>query len=109
MGVLLTQCDGDTIVFETLFENRLSYLFELEKMGAKMQIINAHQARIHGPTKLRGCEVQSWDLRAGAAMVLAGLIAEGTTKVTNIDYIDRGYEHFVENLRSLGAKIERVD
>jgi len=109
MGVLLTQCKGDTVIFETLFENRLSYLFELEKMGAKIQIINAHQARISGPAKLRGCEVQSWDLRAGAAMVLAGLIAEGTTKVTNIDYIDRGYEHFVENLRSLGAKIERVD
>lgn len=109
MGVLLTQCQGETVIFETLFENRLSYLFELEKMGANMQIINAHQAKITGPSKLRGTEVQSWDLRAGAAMVLAGLIAEGTTKVTNIDYIDRGYENFVENLRDMGAKIERVD
>ena len=109
MGVLLTQCKGETTIFETLFENRLSYLFELEKMGAKMQIINAHQAKLTGPVKLRGTEVQSWDLRAGAAMVLAGLIAEGTTKVTNIDYIDRGYENFVENLQGLGAKIVRVD
>ncbi len=109
MGVLLTQCKGETVIFETLFENRLSYLFELEKMGAKMQIINAHQAKITGPSKLRGTEVQSWDLRAGAAMVLAGLIAEGTTKVTNIDYIDRGYENFVENLQAMGAKIQRVD
>jgi UDP-N-acetylglucosamine 1-carboxyvinyltransferase len=109
MGVLLTQCRGETVIFETLFENRLSYLFELEKMGAQIQIINAHQAKITGPAKLRGTEVQSWDLRAGAAMVLAGLIAEGTTKVTNIDYIDRGYENFVENLKALGAKIERID
>lgn len=109
MGVLLTQCEGETMIYETLFENRLSYLFELEKMGAQIQIINAHQAKVIGKTALRGTEVQSWDLRAGAAMVLAGLIAEGTTKVTNIDYIDRGYENFVENLTSLGAQITRVE
>lgn len=107
-GVLLTQCEGDSIIFETLFENRLSYLHELEKMGAKIHILNAHQARISGVTALRGTEVQSWDLRAGAAVVLAGLIAEGKTKVTNIQYIDRGYENFVENLQALGAKIKRV-
>ena len=97
------------MVFETLFENRLSYLYELEKMGAKLVIMNAHQAQIFGPTKLKSAEVQSWDLRAGAAMVLAGLIAEGTTKVTNINYIDRGYERFPEKLQALGAKIKRVD
>ncbi|NCP67342.1 UDP-N-acetylglucosamine 1-carboxyvinyltransferase [bacterium] len=109
LGVLLTQCEGDSLLFETLFENRLTYLLELEKMGAKVQILNPHQARISGKVKLRAAEVQSWDLRAGAAMVLAGLIAEGYTKVTNIDYIDRGYEDFVENLNSLGAHIERVE
>ena len=109
LGVLLTQCEGDSILFETLFENRLTYLLELEKMGAKVQILNPHQARISGKTKLRAAEVQSWDLRAGAAMVLAGLIAEGYTKVTNIDYIDRGYEDFVENLNALGANIERIE
>ncbi|MCK5461135.1 UDP-N-acetylglucosamine 1-carboxyvinyltransferase [Candidatus Gracilibacteria bacterium] len=107
-GVLLTQCEGDSVLFETLFENRLSYLHELEKMGADIHILNAHQARISGPTVFRGAEVQSWDLRAGAAVVLAGLIAEGKTKVTNIQYIDRGYENFVENLQFLGAKIKRV-
>lgn len=107
-GVLLTQCEGESLLFETLFENRLSYLHELEKMGAKIKILNAHQAKIKGAVKLRGAQVQSWDLRAGAAMVLAGLVAEGTTKVTNIQYIDRGYENFVENLRNLGAKIKRV-
>ena len=97
------------MLFETLFENRLTYLLELEKMGAQVQILNPHQAKITGKTKLRAAEVQSWDLRAGAAMVLAGLIAEGYTKVTNIDYIDRGYENFVENLNRFGANIERVE
>jgi len=109
LGVLLTQCEGDSLLFETLFENRLTYLLELEKMGAKVQTLNPHQAKISGKTALRAAEVQSWDLRAGAAMVLAGLIAEGYTKVTNIDYIDRGYEDFVENLNRLGANIERVE
>jgi UDP-N-acetylglucosamine 1-carboxyvinyltransferase len=106
-GLLLTQCEGKSMVFETLFENRLTYLSELEKMGAKVEIMNAHQARITGVTPLRAANVQSWDLRAGAAMVLAGLIAEGKTKITNIDYIDRGYEHFDTNLKALGAKISR--
>ncbi len=108
-GVLLTQCQGTTRVFETLFENRLTYLNELEKMGAQIEMLNAHEARITGPTQLRGAEVTSWDLRAGAAMVLAGLIAEGTTKITNIAYIDRGYEDFVENLCELGGDIKRVE
>lgn len=106
-GVLLTQCEGESMVFETLFENRLTYLSELEKMGANIELMNAHQAKIRGKIQLKGTEVQSWDLRAGAAMVIAGLIANGTTKVTNIDYIDRGYEHFDTNLKKLGAKIER--
>ncbi|MDH3324319.1 MAG: UDP-N-acetylglucosamine 1-carboxyvinyltransferase [Candidatus Peregrinibacteria bacterium] len=108
-GVLLTQCSGTSVIFETLFENRLTYLSELEKMGAKVEMLNSHQAKVYGPTRLKAAEVQSWDLRAGAAMVLAGLIAEGTTKVTNIDYIDRGYENFAENLNRLGAKIRRVE
>lgn len=107
MGLLATQCQGESLIFETLFENRLSYLGELEKMGAKVEILNAHQAKITGKTNLCGAEVQSWDLRAGATVVLAGLIAEGTTRVTNIQYIDRGYEYFVENLQKLGADIER--
>jgi len=108
-GVLLTQCEGVSKVFETLFENRFSYLAELEKMGAKIEILNSHEARIFGPIQLKGAEVQSWDLRAGAAMALAGLVAEGTTRVTNIDYIDRGYENFEQNLQSCGAKIKRVE
>jgi len=108
-GVLLTQCEGKSLIFETLFENRLGYLAELQKMGACVEILNAHQAKITGPTQLLGTEIQSLDLRAGAAMVLAGLVAKGTTKVTNISYIDRGYEHFETNLKALGAKITRMD
>lgn len=109
MGLLATQCDGSSLIFETLYENRLTYLNELEKMGANVKFLNAHQAKVVGPTKLKGTEVQSWDLRAGATMVLAGLIAEGTTKVTNIQYIDRGYENFEQNLQALGADIRRVE
>ncbi len=107
-GVLLTQCKGDSLIFETLFENRLTYLSELEKLGAKIHILNAHQAIVKGVTPLIGTEVQSWDLRAGATMVLAGLVANGVTKVTNINYIDRGYEQFPENLQALGADIQRI-
>ncbi len=108
-GLLLTQCEGESMIFETLYEGRFTYLSELEKMGAKVEFLNVHQAKVFGKTNFVGTEVQSWDLRAGAAMVLAGLIAEGQTKVTNIDYIDRGYEHFAKNLTALGAKITRVE
>lgn len=108
-GVMLTQAEGESVIFETLFENRLTYLRELEKMGAKIRMLNPHQALVTGPTKLRGAEVQSWDLRAGAAMVLAGLVADGKTKVSNVQYIDRGYEKFPETLAALGAKIRRSE
>ncbi|MCF7847167.1 MAG: UDP-N-acetylglucosamine 1-carboxyvinyltransferase [Candidatus Gracilibacteria bacterium] len=109
VGVLLTQCAGKSMIFETLFENRFTYLVELERMGAKVKILNPHQAKIYGPTPLHGAEVQSWDLRAGAAMVIAGLVGEGTTRVSHINYIERGYERFEENLRALGADIRRVE
>lgn len=108
-AVLLTQVEGDSQIFETLFNQRLNYLYELEKMGAKVQLINPHQANIHGPSKLKGVPISSLDLRAGAAMVLAALCAEGTTEISNINYIDRGYENFEHKLRSLGADIERVE
>ena len=108
-GVLLTQCQGISKIFETLFEGRLNYLLELEKMGAQVEVYNPHQAMIVGPTRLRGTIVTSLDLRAGAAMVLAGLIAKGQTEVTNIMYIDRGYDRLAEKLTALGADIKRVE
>jgi UDP-N-acetylglucosamine 1-carboxyvinyltransferase len=107
-AVLLTQAEGQSKIFETLFDGRLQYLFELEKMGAKVQMLNPHQAYITGPVRLKGVPISSLDLRAGAAMVLAALCAEGTTEISNIRYIDRGYENFEEKLKSLGAKIRRV-
>ncbi len=108
LSVLLTQCGGTTQLFEWMYEGRLGHLWELKKMGAQIKILNLHQAEITGKTNLKGGTVQSWDLRAGAAMVLAGLIAEGETIVQDIYWIDRGYEHFAANLQALGAKIERV-
>ncbi len=109
LSVLLTQCHGTTQLFEWMYEDRLGHLWELKKMGAQVKILNLHQAEITGPTPLRGANVQSWDLRAGAAMVLAGLIAEGQTTVSDIYWIDRGYEHLATNLQSLGADITRVE
>ncbi|QQR54495.1 UDP-N-acetylglucosamine 1-carboxyvinyltransferase [Candidatus Peregrinibacteria bacterium] len=106
--VLLTQCIGESAVHETLFEGRLNYLTELERMGAEVHLLNPHQARIKGPSKLKGTPIVSQDIRAGAAMVLAALLAEGETSISEINYIDRGYERLDEKLRSLGAKIERV-
>lgn len=107
-SVLLTQSEGVSKIFETLFEGRLNYLFELEKMGARLELLNPHQALVIGPRKLKAVPISSWDIRAGAAMVIAALIAKGTTEISNIGYIDRGYERLDEKLRSLGAKIRRA-
>jgi len=108
-GVLLTRAKDKSRIFETLFEGRMNYLFELEKMGARVEVFNPHQAVIFGGTKLRSAKIASCDLRAGAAMVLAALSAKGVSEVTNVEYIDRGYENFAEKLQNLGAKIERVE
>lgn len=107
MGVLMTQSKGVSRVFERLFEGRLAYLYELEKMGAHVEVMNSHEALIIGPTALKGRLVASNDIRAGAAMVLAALCAEGQTTITDVRYIERGYDKFDEKLRSLGARIER--
>ncbi|MBU1445753.1 UDP-N-acetylglucosamine 1-carboxyvinyltransferase, partial [Patescibacteria group bacterium] len=106
-AVLLTQAEGVSKIYETLFEGRLNYLFELEKMGAKFEMLNPHQAIIIGPRKLNAASISSWDIRAGAAVVIAALVGKGVSEVTNIGYIDRGYEKFEYKLRKLGADIER--
>ena len=87
----------------------MNYLFELEKMGARMEMLNSHQAVVFGGAKLKAANVASCDLRAGAAMVLAALSARGVSEISNVEYIDRGYENFDEKLKNLGATIERVD
>lgn len=109
MGVLLTQSTGVSRIFERLFEGRMAYLYELEKMGAHVEILNSHEALVIGPTRLRGRTVASNDIRAGAAMVIAGLCAEGETIITDVRYIERGYDRLEEKLSALGAKIEKLE
>lgn len=108
MSVLLTQAEGTSIFEETIYENRMGHIPFLKKMGADMTI-NDRTVIIKGCTKLKGAEVVATDLRAGAAMVIAGLIAEGTTVVNDIDHILRGYENIVEKLEGAGAKIKIVE
>lgn len=107
MTVAQLLADGTSTVIETLFENRFQHLQELMKMGAKFQI-EGNVARLHGSTELYGGEVAATDLRAAAALVLIGLFVKGRTKVTHLEYLDRGYYRFHEKLAALGANIERV-
>ncbi|MDD2871727.1 MAG: UDP-N-acetylglucosamine 1-carboxyvinyltransferase [Candidatus Gracilibacteria bacterium] len=109
-AILMTQAEGMSKIHEVLFEGRLNFLVELEKMKCNVAIMNPHEALIFGPNNLRGgATVTSWDLRAGAAMVIAGLIASGETSITNVEYIYRGYENFVDKLQGLGADIKEVE
>lgn len=103
--VLLTQCNGKSKLEETLYENRFKNVPYLNKMGANINI-EGQSIHINGPTHLVGTEVEATDLRAGACMVLAALIAEGTTTITSIEHVLRGYENIIEKLSSIGAKIE---
>ena len=106
MATLLTQANGKSIINETIWENRFLNLRELNKMGATATEITNSKAVILGPSKLNGKRVYATDLRAGASLVIAGLIADGTTIIDNADYILRGYENIVEKLKNVGAKIE---
>lgn len=104
---LMTQCDGTNVVIETVFENRFMHVEELNKMGADIKT-DGRSAIITGGKKLHGATVKATDLRAGAALILAGLVAEGETIVTDIYHIDRGYERIEEKFTGLGANIERI-
>ena len=108
MQVLLTQAQGTSTFQETIYENRIGHVKYLKKMGANMKVVN-QTIYIYGPSKLKGCSVKATDLRAGAALVLAGLIAKGKTQIDDIPHILRGYENIVEKLSSVGAKIEIVE
>ena len=106
MMAMMTICHGRSTVMETVFENRFMHVVELNRMGAAIETTGARVALIEGPAKLTGCEVNATDLRAGAAMVLSGLVAEGT--IGNLHHIDRGYENLVGKLQALGGDIRRV-
>jgi UDP-N-acetylglucosamine 1-carboxyvinyltransferase len=105
---LATQAEGSIIVHEWMFENRLIFTDKLILMGADIVLCDPHRAIITGPRKLRGERMESPDIRAGMAMLLAALCAEGRSEIGNIRQIDRGYERIDERLRDLGARIERV-
>ncbi len=107
-GVLATQTKGATLIHDPLYEGRLKYLEELNKMGADIIFCDPHRAIVNGPTHLRGIEIPSLDLRAGAALIIAGLIAQGTTTINNAYQVDRGYEKIEERLQKLGADIRRT-
>ena len=108
MMAMMTICNGRSTVMETVFENRFMHVVELNRMGACIETTGARGALIEGPAKLTGCEVNATDLRAGAAMVLAGLVAEGTTTIGHLHHIDRGYENLVGKFQALGGDIRRV-
>ena len=104
MSVLLTQTNGTSLFEETIWENRMGHVKYLNKMGANITV-NGNHAVIMGPTKLKGADVIATDLRAGAAMVTAGLIASGETQIGDIEHILRGYENIIDKLQNVGAKI----
>jgi UDP-N-acetylglucosamine 1-carboxyvinyltransferase len=128
-GVLMTQAEGKSIIHETVFENKLGYIHDLKKMGAKAELFNPqvsnpekvynfnlsddnpeyfHAVLIEGPTKLHNAVVSMKDIRAGAAVVIAALAAQGTSTIFEIEKLDRGYENFEQRVSQLGAHIKRV-
>lgn len=107
LTVLLTQCEGQSVVTETIYTERFKHCYELNKMGANIDV-RTPSGFINGATPLSGTQVTATDLRCGAALVIAGLIAKGTTEIDEIYHIERGYENIVGKLRELGAHIEKV-
>jgi len=105
---LATQAEGTILIFEKMFENRLFFVDKLVAMGARVTLCDPHRAIVNGPSRLHGERLESPDIRAGMAMLIAALAAEGTSEIGNIGQIDRGYERIDARLRDLGARIERV-
>jgi len=105
---LATQAAGEILIFEKMFENRLFFVDKLVAMGARITLCDPHRAIVSGPSRLHGERVESPDIRAGMAMLIAALAADGVSEIGNIRQIDRGYEQIDERLRGLGARIERV-
>ena len=107
-GVLATQAEGKTLIHDSLYESRFNYVAELQKMGAKAEILDPHRVVIEGPTELLGTEITSFDLRAGVSLIIAALIASGESVIREIYQVDRGYEKIEKRLKKLGADIRRV-
>ena len=109
LSVLMTQADGVSTVEETIFEDRLDHARELVRMGAAIEVLDERRARITGPTPLHGAEVGIADLRAGATLILAALAARGTSVISGVEHVDRGYEQIEAKLVALGARINRIE
>jgi UDP-N-acetylglucosamine 1-carboxyvinyltransferase len=107
VSTLLTQAKGKSLIHDPLYDNRFGHLQELNKMGADIELVDPHRAIIFGKTPLTGLKIESWDIRAGASLVIAGLIAEGKSVIENIYQIDRGYEEIDKKLQKIGADIKR--
>jgi UDP-N-acetylglucosamine 1-carboxyvinyltransferase len=105
---LATQADGTIVIHEKMFENRLFFVDKLVAMGARIHLSDPHRAVVSGPSRLHGARLESPDIRAGMAMLIAALAAQGTSEIGNVTQIDRGYERIDVRLRDLGARIERV-
>jgi UDP-N-acetylglucosamine 1-carboxyvinyltransferase len=108
LGVLATQAEGKTLLHDSLYESRFKYINELVKMGAQAEILDPHRVEITGPTKLIGTEITSLDIRAGVTVIIAALLAEGKSTISEIYQVDRGYEQIEKRLKKLGAKIKRI-
>ncbi|OGE81424.1 MAG: UDP-N-acetylglucosamine 1-carboxyvinyltransferase [Candidatus Doudnabacteria bacterium RIFCSPLOWO2_02_FULL_48_8] len=109
MAVLATQAEGESYIFEWLYENRLSYVQQLKKMGANAEVLDSHQVKIAGVTPLHGAKIIGLDIRMGMTMIIAALVATGQSEIGGVEHIDRGYERLEERLQSLGADIKRID
>ena len=109
MTVVATQVEGTVLIFEKMFESRMFFVDKLISMGARITLCDPHRAVVSGPSTLHGDKLVSPDVRAGMAMVIAAMAAHGESTISNIYQIERGYEHLVEKLQSLGAHIKRVE
>jgi len=107
-AVMATQAQGDSLIFDTLFEGRFKYVDELNQMGAKIFLCDPHRILVCGPTPLYGTKIKSFDLRSGATLIIAALTAKGESQVFGIEEVDRGYEKIEERLQKIGANIKRV-
>ncbi len=108
-GVLATKARGETMIHDWIYEGRQGYLRSLQEMGARVEFDDLHHSKIKGPVELHGAEIRMPDIRAGASILIAALIAKGQSMIYNAEMIDRGYERIDERLRGLGAEIERVE
>jgi UDP-N-acetylglucosamine 1-carboxyvinyltransferase len=106
----MTQAEGNSSIYETMYNGRLGYVTELKRLGAQIDVSGSgRMAMVHGPTPLMGADVCALDIRSGAAVVLAGLAAEGETRISNVSFVDRGYQGIEDKLRALGAHVSRTE